>query len=289
MTVTQEPCGDTCSVVASMASTFKEFVPKEQRMAQAIAAVQSGKMSQRGAALKFDLDRRTIGRHLSKVGHLTHPETSQSTTQVSESRSNKLTSGQIRSALRTLCRQNNAPHGVAKNPRNGISSPEARGWLKWEGIEIPSELDGKTDPFTPLVSSATQSEHDTDQQGLPSDNSLPVVSGGEQKADPDFYDNPAFADNLDIDAVRQHVNEQVQQSDRPADFKRAIQLLTELDTICTNAWYKRQPEPWGHDDWAHVSSEIRALDSIVGQRAEETADELLRKNFAVEVNATAVY
>ena len=87
-------------------------------------------------------------------------------------------------------------------------------------------------------------------------------------ADGDPYqlkdDDPAFADKLDIDAVRAHVNSQVQQSDRPADFKRAIELLTELDRICTDAWYRRHPEPWGHDDWAHVSSEIEALHSGVG-------------------------
>jgi len=197
------------------------------------------------------------------------------------SRVEKLSSGEIRSALRKLCRDNDAPSGVARNSRNGITSPEARGWLQFAGIPVPPELDGKTAPFTPAQT------HDTNQQRLHANNSLPVVSDWTAKADSE-PEHPAFADHLDIDAVREHVNREVQQSDRPEDFKRAIELLTELDRICTDAWYRRHPEPWGHDDWAHVSSEIEALHSIVGQRAEETADEVLRKSSAVEVKSTVV-
>ena len=73
-----EHCGDTCSVVAQMASTFKEFVPPEQRMTQAIAAVQTGKMSQRAAAEKFDIPRSSIQDSLKKVAETGHPETPQS-------------------------------------------------------------------------------------------------------------------------------------------------------------------------------------------------------------------
>ncbi len=94
--------------------------------------------------------------------------------------------------------------------------------------------------------------------------------------------HPAFADQLDIEAIRERVNHEVQRSDQPAEFKRAIELLTELARICTDAWYRRLPEPWEHDHWAHVSSEIRALDSIVGQRAEEEADEIIRRAAAVK-------
>ena len=94
--------------------------------------------------------------------------------------------------------------------------------------------------------------------------------------------HPAFADELDIQAVRDRVNFDIQRSDRPAEFKRAVELLTELSQICTGAWYRQLPEPWQHDDWAHVSSEIRALHSIVGQRAEEEADEILQRATAVK-------
>jgi hypothetical protein len=99
---------------------------------------------------------------------------------------------------------------------------------------------------------------------------------------------PADILNLDLDATRQRINAEVQRSDRPTDFKRAIDLLTELDTICTAAWYRKHPEPWGHDDWAHVASEIALLHSIVGQRAEETADELVGKMSAIRVEATTI-
>jgi hypothetical protein len=291
MTMTQEPCGDTCSVVAQMASTFKEFVPKEQRMAQAIAAVQSGKMSQRAAALKFDVSQSSLSRELKKVIQMDHPSTSQSQPDISPNRVKKLNSGEVRSALRKLCRDNNAPRGVGKTG-NGITSPEARGWLNFAGIAIPPELDGDSTPFasssTPSSIPPREQKHDTNQQGIFPDRRLSHVSdrGEQTNSEPE---NPAFTDELDLDAVRAHVNRQVQQSDRPADFKRAIELLTELDRICTDAWYRRHPEPWGHDDWAHVSSEIEALHSIVGQRAEETADELLRKSSDVEVTATPVH
>lgn len=289
MTTTQEPCGDTCSVVANMASTFKEYVPKEQRMAEAIKAVQSGKMSQHAAAEKFEVPQSSLNRKLKKVIQMDHSATSQSQPAISENRVEKLDSGQIRTALRKLCRDNDAPRGIGKTG-NGITSPEARGWLQWAGIPIPPELDGKTEPFTPNSTPSLTTPahtHDTKQQGLHADDSLPVISDWADETD-SAHQHPAFADHLDIDAVRQHVNREVQQSDRPADFKRAIELLTELDRICTDAWYRRHPEPWGHDDWAHVSSEIEALHSIVGQRAEETADELLRKSTAVEVKSTVV-
>jgi len=220
-----------------------------------------------------------------------HPKTTQSQPDISPNRIKKLSSGEVRSRLRKLLRDNDAPSGVAQKPRNGITSPEARGWLKFAGIAIPPELDGIAAPFTPFLKPSsitpTEAQHDTKQQGIPADNSLSVVTDGGEQGDPE-PEHPAFADHLDIDAVREHVNREVQQSDRPADFKRAIELLTELDRICTDAWYRRHPEPWGHDDWAHVSSEIEALHSIVGQRAEETADELLRKSSAVDISATLV-
>jgi len=282
-------CGDSCGAVAAMAVAFKEYVPPEQRMAAAIKQVLSGEMSQRGAAEANGVAQRTLSHRLEKVSQMAHPTKTQSEPAISENRVEKLNSGQIRTALRKLCRDNDAPRGIGKTG-NGITPPEARGWLQFAGIPIPPELDGKAEPFNPSSepSSPTPAQaHDTEQQGLHADNSLPVVSDWAAETDPE-PEHPAFADHFDISAVREHVNREIQQSDRPADFKRAIELLTELDVICTDAWYRRHPEPWNHDDWAHVSSEIEALHSIVGQRAAETADELLRKSTAVEVKSTAV-
>ena len=296
-------CGDSCSLVDfTMAIAGNRFLP-EERMKLAIEAVTSEKMSQRGAAEKFDVDRKTLSRHLPRVGQMTHPKTSQSGAGKSRghtgaSKEPKLTKEIIRSRLRSMCRdQGGAPLGFPQ------SLPKMRGWLQWAGVSIPLELQGKTESFNPSTDSSTNppQANDTHQQGIYADNSVPVIFDGtdeteeedRRSSDESFAsysetDHPAFADHLDIGAVREHVNREVQRSDRPADFKRAIELLTELDRICTDAWYRRHPEPWGHDDWAHVSSEIEALHSIVGQRAEETADDILRKSSAVKVNATVV-
>lgn len=288
--MTTTHCGDSCGLIDFTMAVAGDRLLPEERMKLAIEAVSSGKMSQRGAAAKYGVAESTLRSHLKKVRNSAHPAETQPEPAISQNRTAKLTTGEVRSALRQLLRDNDAPSGVAQNPRNGITSPEARGWLQFAGIPIPPELDGRTQPFNPSTtpSSPTPAQsHGTEQQGLHADNSLPVVSDWSAETDPE-PEHPAFADHFDISAVREHVNREIQQSDRPADFKRAIELLTELDVICTDAWYRRHPEPWNHDDWAHVSSEIEALHSIVGQRAAETADELLRKSTAVEVKSTAV-
>lgn len=303
MITTLEHCGDTCSVVSQMASAFKEFVPKEQRMAQAIAAVQSGKMSQRAAALKFDIPRKTLGDHMKQVGETAHPATFQSEpvikpignkSEPSEIASKAANSNSRLQAIRRFA----AEHGVKEvdgKPAHSQGNGAIYRALTAAGIDVPEDLkprsllpkQPKASKPKPTTIPPKEAHDDTNEQGIYADDSLFVVTDGGGQTDSE-QDHPAFAENFDLDAVRERVNHDVQQSDRPADFKRAIELLTELDRICTDAWYRRHPEPWGHDDWAHVSSEIEALHSIVGQRAEETADELLRKSSAVKVTATVI-
>lgn len=282
--MTTTNCGDTCGLIDFTMAVAGDRLLPEERMKLAIEAVTSGKMSQRAAADKYGVAQPTLHRRLIQMNHPTKAQSQPEVLANPEVPANtgKLSPGEIRSRLRQLCRDNGAPSGVAKNSRNGVTSPEARGWLQWAGISIPQELQGKADPFTPSTES-----HDTNQQRLPANDRLPVIAERPTETDSDD-EHPAFADNFNIDAVRERVNHDVQQSDRPADFKRAIQLLTELDRICTDAWYRRHPEPWGHDDWAHVSSEIEALFSIVGQRAEETANAILQRTAAVTIRATTV-
>jgi hypothetical protein len=285
--MTTDPrCGDTCGLIDfTMAIAGDRLLP-EERMRLAMEAVQSEKMTQSAAAVKYDVPQQTISWRLEKATKIGSPETSQSEPAISKTPETPAPKYNTRSALRKLCRDNNAPQGLGVNGQ-GVTSPIARGWLKWAGIDVPPELDGKTILYVPSSKQSNQTQHDTNQPRISPNNCLFVVPDRGDETDTES-DNPAFADKLDIDAVRAHVNSQVQQSNRPADFKRAIELLTELDRICTDAWYRRHPEPWGHDDWAHVSSEIEALHSIVGQRAEETADELLRQSSAVEVTSTPV-
>ncbi len=273
-------CGDTCGVVASMAAVFSQYVPPEQRMAEAIAAVRSGKMSQRAAAAKFDLNRDTLQRRLKQVAEIGHPTKPVAGEGESQGR---ITDRNDRvKQLRALAKASGLTQ-INGGPAGKASEKQIRTALIEAGHEVPEELapapTKKSAPSTPVQTD------DTKQQRVPANDRLAVIPERGSEADPE---HPAFADKLDLDAVRDRVNQDVQRSNRPADFKRAIELLTELDRICTDAWYRRHPEPWGHDDWAHVSSEIEALHSIVGQRAEETADDILRKGSAFTVSATAL-
>lgn len=286
-------CGDSCGLIDFTMAVAGDRLLPEERMELAIKAVTIEKMSQRGAAEKFNVAQRTLSHRIEKMSQMAHPGKTQSQPEVlpepeKPAKTGKLKSGEIRSELRKLCSQNNAPRGLGVNGQ-GVTPPIARGWLKWAGIAIPPELDGKTEPFTPssTPSSPTPAQpHDTNQQGLPANDPLPVVSDWGTQAD--SPDDPIYDDDLDIDAVRDHVCAEVQRSDRPADFKRAIDLLRELDQICTDAWYRRHPEPWNHHDWAHVNSEIKTIQSLVGQRAQETADQLLFPGSAVTVKSTPV-
>lgn len=226
-----------------------------------------------------------------------HPETSQSQPgdKAIASRSQPIDLGADRNRRLQEIRKFAKQHNIKQIDGKSVSTKGAGTIyqaLLDAGIDVPEEIkppskvsDRRRKAKTETLNPAQANE--TDKQRLHADDSLPVVSDWTAEANPGPA-HPAFAEHFDIDAVREHVNREVQRSDRPADFKRAIELLTELDRICTDAWYRRQPEPWGHDDWAHVSSEIEALHSIVGQRAEETADELLRKSTAVKVESTVI-
>lgn len=297
-----EHCGDTCSVVAQMASTFKDFVPPEQRMTQAIAAVQTGKMSQRAAADKFDVSRTSLQREL-EVAQMGHPETSQSqpavTPIVKESSASLPKSSQNSrlQAIRRLAVENgiNKIDGINTWSKGACAIHDA---LIAAGIDVPDDIMPRS--LLPKTSKAkskfippTQETSVTNEERLHADNSVSVLtkwaaeSDSEPEPEPEG-EHPAFADKLDIEAVRERVNYDVQRSNQPAEFKRAVALLTELSHICTGAWYRRLPEPWQHDHWAHVSSEIRAINSIVSQRAEEEADEIFQRATAISVGSATV-
>jgi hypothetical protein len=241
-------------------------------MATAIKQVLSGEMSQRGAAEANGVARKTLGDHLARLGGSAHPTKTQASTEVLE-RDMRPTRRDIQRELRQMASRVGLGLINGKSPHKA-GTRQVYDALIEAGHDVPDEL------IPPSIKSKTNEQ----QQSV--NDHRPVVAGWADEGI--AADNPIFADKLDIDAVRQHVCAEVQRSDRPADFKRAVELLTELDVICTNAWYRRQPEPWEHDDWAHISSEIDALHSIVWQRATETADELLRKSAAVQVNATSL-
>jgi transposase-like protein len=265
-------CGDSCGAVAAMAVAFREYVPPEQRMATAIRQVLSGEMSQRGAAEANGVAESTLRLRLKEVRNSAHPTKTQASTEALE-RDKRPTRRDIQRELRQMASRVGLGLVNGKSPHKAGTRQVYDALIK-AGHDVPEEL------IPPSIKSKTN-----EQQQPVNDHCSVVTDWADEGI---AADNPIFADKLDIDAVRQHVCAEVQRSNRPADFKRAVELLTELDVICTNAWYRRQPEPWEHDDWAHISSEIDALHSIVWQRATETADELLRKSTAVQISATSV-
>jgi len=181
MTTTTEHCGDTCGLIDFTMAVAGDRLLPEERMKLAIEAVTSKKMSQRAAAKKYDVARRTIERRLNEVAQMRHPTKTQSSTEVSatpevQSEPEKVSSHEVRTRLRALLRQHDAPRGIGG--KNGISSPQARGWLKWAGISIPPELDGKTTPFNPTVTTTAPTPtqtNETKQQGLHANDSLSVM------------------------------------------------------------------------------------------------------------------
>lgn len=276
----------------------------------AVQAVQLEKMTQRGAAMKYGVSRSGIQKRLQKAAAGGHPPETQSTTQEPADSTDspvspappvlkkKSASNANRDALRALCKEHGAT-GYSK-----FTTSVARAYLTEQGVDIPAHLRplqpqpkttqpspfNGTNPLQPTSEPAPAAEAPFDgirpwnTAVVPSDH--PAVSnGGDQGGE------PGPDGEVDFDAptkLRQRVSEEVQQSDRPADFKESIQLLARLAAIIRDAWYRKHPEPWNHHDWAHVASEIHCLNSLAGQRAKETARDLLEQMDAIEVGAGAV-
>jgi transposase len=66
MTSEDSKCGDDCKLVEMLATKTS----KEQAMENAIAAVQTGNISQRGAAKRFKVNRDTLSRRLKNAGNV---------------------------------------------------------------------------------------------------------------------------------------------------------------------------------------------------------------------------
>lgn len=267
---TEETCGDTCALVDTMASTFAEYVPPKIRMERAVAAVRTGKLNQSVAATKFEVTQQGISKALKRTTTGCSSETSQSPQGVSQgqreasSRPGKLTKDQIRGKLRQMCNEQDerAPDGFK------LSNPKMRGWLIWKGATLPENLQGQTTPYPPSDTC------DQSSSQLSSSSSHGRFSKADQNDSNDEFDE-SIGDQIN------RVCQEVQQSDRPSDFKRAILLLRELTEICTKAWYGAfDGEEWNHHDWAHVNSDIKTIQSLVSQRAQETSDELLHGSTA---------
>ena len=81
MNTTEEHCGDSCGLIDFTMAVAGDRLLPEERMKLAIEAVTSGKMSQRGAAKKYDVLQQTLSKRLKKVTNSCHPTKTQSTTE----------------------------------------------------------------------------------------------------------------------------------------------------------------------------------------------------------------
>ncbi len=306
-------CGDTCGLIDFTMAVAGDRLLPEEKMKLAIEAVTSGKMTQGKAAEKYGLTQQGVSKALKRVTTSCDPAKTQSTTQSAAdpqlipgdprpSQRSQATQDKLdrTTAIRNLARENGMGKIDGKYVRDigavalyealtaaGIAVPDSaipRSLLPKAEPKAEPKAKAKTAKSTPSIPT-----HDTpSNERLSAHDHVPAQQYDRPGEGDSVDDDPIYSEDLDIDAVRDHVCAEVQLSDRPADFKRAIELLRELDAICTDAWYRRHPEPWNHHDWAHVNSELKTVQSLVGQRAQETADQLLFPGSAVTVNATAV-
>lgn len=276
MTNTNTPhCGDNCGFVHTQNALYGDRLLPEEKMQLAVKGVQGGQFSQRGAAKEFGVAQKSLSRRLQQVSQVTHPETSQSEPAVQPMATDgqlmeKLTSNERQKALRQLCKQHGLTAGKAGN--QGLYD-----LLQDNHVVVPDHLTTPT-----LRNNYSPKTDEPNEQELQVNNSLSLVPDGAEQAD-------TYIDSFeDFDAVRDEVCQQVQKSDRPADFKRAILLLTELDAICTDAWYSRNPKLWDGEEWTHVSSEIEIIRDLVHQRAQEACTLAVSKRNAFNVEARVV-
>jgi hypothetical protein len=282
MTTATQHCGDSCGLIDFTMAVAGDRLLPEERMKLAIEAVTSGKMSQRGAAAKYGVARKTLGDHLARVGGFAHPAKTQSTTEVSPDpvsapQPEKLTSREVRSRLRALLRQNNAPRGIGG--KDGILSSQARGWLECAGIPIPPELQGNSTPFV----SANKSHDTATTERVSANDPLPVIPDRPTETDPE--DDAILDERIDLNKLSQQVLSDVISSTRSDSFKRAATLATELEQLLCLAFYGK--DGWSGQDWVHINGQLKTCQSLAGQRAEEAHRAVFHERYS-EGGAVAV-
>jgi hypothetical protein len=279
--MTTTNCGDTCGLIDFTMAVAGDRLLPEERMKLAIEAVTSGKMSQRAAAAKYGVVRGSLQNQLKEVAKIGHPAETQSTTEVSPDpvpapQPEKLKSSEVRSRLRALLRQHNAPKGIGG--KDGISSSQARGWLHSAGIPIPPELNGAATPFDLSATTTTPTPAQTDdanKQGIPANDPLPVFPDRPTETDPE--DDAILDERIDLNKLSQQVLSDVISSARSDSFKRAATLATELEQLLCLAFYGK--DDWSGQDWVHINGQLKTCKSLAGQRAEEAHREVFHERY----------
>jgi len=280
--MTSNHCGDTCGLIDFTMAVAGDRLLPEERMKLAIEAVTSEKMSQRGAAAKYEVAESTLRLRLKPVRSSAHPAETQSSTEVSPdpvfaAQPAKPTASEIRSRLRALLRQHNAPRGIGG--KDGISSPQARGWLECAGIPIPPELQGNSTPFV----SANKSHDTATTERVPANDPLPVFPDRPAETDPE--DDAILDERIDLNKLSQQVLSDVISSARSDSFKRAATLATELEQLLCLAFYGK--DGWSGQDWVHINGQLKTCQSLTGQRSEEAHCAVFHERYS-EGGAVAV-
>ena len=79
-------------------------------------------------------------------------------------------------------------------------------------------------------------------------------------------------DNMSVGEYIKHHNKQVQADDSvPDTYKQASQLCADLLELCTGIFYTHGNNGWTHHEYAHIASDLKAAQKLIGDKAEETS------------------
>ena len=291
MTPATQHCGDSCGLIDFTMAVAGDRLLPEERMKLAIEAVTSEKMSQRGAAAKYGVNRDTLQRRLKEVAEIGHPTETQSTTgfapdpepippdpqpsQRSAATQDKL---QRTAAIRNLARANGMGKIGDKVVRD-VGAVAIYDALTAAGIEVPEDMKPRSLlPKTPKPSPSPATPAQTDdanKQGIPANDPLPVFPDRPTETDPE--EDAILDERIDLNKLSQQVLSDVISSARSDSFKRAATLATELEQLLCLAFYGK--DDWSGQDWVHINGQLKTCQSLAGQRAEEAHREVFHERY----------
>ncbi len=275
--MTSNHCGDTCGLIDFTMAVAGDRLLPEERMKLAIEAVTSGKMSQRGAAAKYGVNRDTLQRRLKEVAEIGHPTETQSTTEVSAVATPLAKDGalpkrhQIQKELRALAKAHGMTH-AGNIPVSKAGQGQIYTALIEAGHDVPSDI-------TPTSKKA----HDTHKQGVSANDPFPVIPDRPTETDPE--DDAILDERIDLNKLSQQVLSDVISSTRSDSFKRAATLATELEQLLCLAFYGK--DGWSGQDWVHINGQLKTCQSLTGQRSEEAHCAVFHERYS-EGGAVAV-
>lgn len=259
-------------------------------MTDAIKAVQSGEMSQRGAAEKFQIPESTLRLRLSGMRSSAHPETSQSQpgdssvdtvdtvdnacgTQARFKRNHAL-----RKEAQGLCRA----HGITSIDGKPISKIRSRKTLcdalLSAGVAVPSHLFLRNSTDDTQAQAQSQSQSSASSTATPSHCQQPAsyalnptdnIPTPGLSASFDFERPGATAAELDDQQYRAAIAES-----QDVEWRAAADALWKLKCLVRIKYNEPTDHcTWNWADWNWLAGEIKTTLSLVSQRAQEASAE----------------